>query len=228
MPLPYQAVIFDLDGTLIDSAPDLCAALNLVLAENGRREVGIAEVTLMVGGGLPNLVDLAFRATGEPLAPARLAELAMRYRAVYEDASTVLTRPYPGAVAALEALRDAGAAMGLCTNKPHSATLKVIETLELAQYFRAVLGGDRARFRKPDGRHVLEVMEAMGAARGEAVYVGDSETDLAAARGAGVPAVLVDFGYSKRPAAELGADAVISDFADLNAALSVLKNGRGG
>jgi phosphoglycolate phosphatase len=222
------AVIFDLDGTLIDSAPDLTAALNRVLADHGRGPLTLAQVQRMVGEGMPILVERAFAEVGLAVSDADLAAETARYRALYEANSTVHTRPYPGAVDALEMLRAAGTALGLCTNKPQGAALAVLDGLGLAAYFDGVLGGDVVAHRKPDGRHLLEVIEVIGAVREGTVYVGDSETDLAAARDAGVPAILVDFGYSKAPVAELGADAVISEFAELAGALARLGAALGG
>lgn len=222
------AVIFDLDGTLIDSAPDLTAALNRVLADHGRGPLSLAQVQKMVGEGMPILVERAFAEVGMVVSEAELAAETARYRALYEANSTVHTRPYPGAVDILEVLRAQDMALGLCTNKPHHAALTVLERLGLAAYFDGVRGGDVVAHRKPDGRHLLEVIEAIGADRENAVYVGDSETDLAAARDAGVPAILVDFGYSRTPVAELGADAVISDFAELQAALEHVGTAIGG
>jgi phosphoglycolate phosphatase len=182
----------------------------------------------MIGEGMPILVERAFAEVGIEIPEADLVAETERYRALYEANSTVHTRPYPGAIDALEALRAAGVALGLCTNKPHRAALAVLEGLGLAAYFDGVRGSDAVPHRKPDGRHLLEVIEAVGAVRENAIYVGDSETDLAAARNAGVPAILVDFGYSKRPVAELGADAVISAFAELEAALTRLRAAIGG
>ncbi|MFB3150223.1 MAG: HAD-IA family hydrolase, partial [Alphaproteobacteria bacterium] len=134
----------------------------------------------------------------------------------YEGHGAVLTRAYAGAVEALKRLSDEGYALGICTNKPHRATCEILGALDLEGYFSAVLGGDSLEgVRKPDPRHLLAAVERLGAARETAVMVGDTENDVAAARGAGVPVIAVAFGYARVPAEDLGADAVIGHFDEL-------------
>lgn len=216
-----NAVVFDLDGTLIDSAPDLRTAVNRMLAEKGRRGLGLGAVTAMVGDGVHKLVERALAATGDG-APAggEIARATRRFIEFYEGHGAVLTRAYAGAVEALKCLRDDGYALGICTNKPHGATCEVLGAFDLEGYFSAVLGGDSLDgVRKPDPRHLLAAVERLGATRGNAVMVGDTENDVAAARGAGVPVIAVAFGYAKVPVADLGADAVIGHFDELREAI---------
>ncbi len=212
-----EAVVFDLDGTLIDSAPDLRTAVNRMLADRGRRGLGLGAVTAMVGDGVHKLVERALAATGkETPTDGEIARATRRFIDFYEGHGADLTRAYAGAVEALKCLRDEGYALGICTNKPHRATCGILGALDLEGYFSAVLGGDSLDgVRKPDPRHLLAVLERLGATRGNAVMVGDTENDVAAARGAGVPVIAVAFGYAKVPAAELGADAVIGHFDEL-------------
>ena len=221
-------MVFDLDGTLIDSAPDLHAALNQILGARGRRPVTLAEVIHMIGDGAMSLVARGFAATGEALADGEVPAMTRRYLDIYEANSANLTKPFPGAIAALERLRDGGVALGLCTNKPHAATLGVLAGLGLDGYFSAVLGGDATNTRKPDAGHLLATIEAMGADPATAVMVGDSGVDVAAAKNAGIPVIAVDFGYARGPASAIGADAVIGGFDELDRALAELWRRGGG
>ncbi len=216
-----EAVVFDLDGTLIDSAPDLRTAVNRLLAEKGRRALDLGAVTAMVGDGVHKLVERALAATGDGTPTAgEIARATRRFINFYEGHGAVLTRAYAGAVEALKCLRDEGYALGICTNKPHGATCEILAALDLEGYFSAVLGGDSLDgVRKPDPRHLLAAIDRLGATPENAVMVGDNENDVAAARGAGVPVIAVAFGYAKVPVAELGADAVIGHFDELPEAI---------
>jgi phosphoglycolate phosphatase len=150
-----------------------------------------------------------------------------RFLAYYDAEPALRSRPFPGVIETLAALRADGCRLGVCTNKPHCLTLEVLAGLGLAEFFgEAVLGGDALAVRKPDPRHLRAVIARAGAEDGASVMVGDSETDVAAARAAGVPVVAVSFGYSVLPAAELGADILIDRFDELGAALDRLA-GRG-
>lgn len=212
----YSTVIFDLDGTLVDSLPDLLGSLNALMTENGRRALDGAEVRHMVGDGAAKLVERAFAATG-PLPPAdALAEQLARFLDRYQRRATALTRPFPGAIVALSALRRAGVRLGVCTNKPAAATAEVLSGLGLAPYFTCVIGGDTIPGRrKPDPAPIRACLEALHAAPEAAILVGDGEADVAAARAAGIAVIACSFGYARIPVAELGADAVIDHFADL-------------
>lgn len=226
-PLPFpKAVLFDLDGTLVDSVPDLTVAVNQALSQIGYRDVTRAEVTGMVGDGIPKLVERAVHLVGAGSAASTAAELGNLTRICldyYQDHSIDLTAPYPGAREAVAALHDNGVALGICTNKPEAPTRDILDALELAPFFAAVFGGDSVPgIRKPDPGHVTAVLSALDTQPEDAVMVGDSANDIKAGAGAGLKTVAVSFGYAHSPVAELGADTVIDHFDDLADALAGL------
>jgi phosphoglycolate phosphatase len=215
------AIVFDLDGTLIDSAPDVRAALNRLLAEEDRRQLSLMEVQELVGEGARPLIERAWAATGAPADFHCVSALIERYLAFYRAHPADHTVVYAGVRDELARLSAAGHKLGICTNKPHAMSLMVLEALDLTRWFDAVLGGDFPR-RKPDGEHIRETLRRMGADGGSALYVGDSRTDVLAARDAGLPMVAVTWGYARMPVAELGADRLIDRFSELAAALREL------
>ena len=217
-----RAVIFDLDGTLIDSLPDVMNALNAVLAENERRAVTRDEASTMVGGGAEPLLERAFDATGDSLPAERLMDCVDAFTAYYRQNPVTETTIFEGAVSALEELTERGMKLGICTNKPHKSALQVLRALDLDRYFDACFGKASLPFHKPDRRHYDEVARALGVAPDRSLYVGDSEIDVETARNAGVPMVLVPFGYSRRPATKLGGDVMISHFSELPAVIEKL------
>ncbi len=219
----FLGIVFDLDGTLVDSAPDLRAALNRLLDHAGRPAVSLAAVKTMVGDGVPKLVERAFAATGGVPPAAELAAFIDRFTADYERNASQLTRPYPGAMDALARLHAAGLPLGLCTNKPQVATEALLTDLDLLRFFTSVVGGDAVPgVRKPDPRHVMAVLDGLAIGPGEAVLIGDSPADIGCAKAAGIPAVAVSFGYPKGPVADLGADVIIASYDELEAALAGL------
>lgn len=188
-----RAVVFDLDGTLIDSDPDIRAALNRVLVAEGLEPLTVADVRRMIGDGAKVLVERGFAARGRVAEAAHVAA----FIADYEANAVVETAPYPGIVDALEALKGAGHPLAVCTNKPVVAARSVLALLGLDQYFHVVLGGDSTPYRKPDPKHLAAVLQALGATPERAVMVGDHANDIAAAAGLGVPSVFVSWGYGK-------------------------------
>ena len=225
---PFATVVFDLDGTLADTLPDILSALNRVMTEEGLRVVSYAEGRTLVGGGARLLMEQALAATAPgPVPEPTIDACYARFLDYYGAEPAVRSRPYPGVVEALTALRDAGCRLGVCTNKPHDLTLAVLAGLGLEGFFGdAVLGGDALAVRKPDARHLRAVIERAGDGTGASVMVGDSETDVAAARNAAVPVVAVSFGYTALAPAELGADVLIDHFSELAAALDRLAAAR--
>ena len=188
-----RAVVFDLDGTLIDSDPDIRAAVNRVLATEGLAPLSTEEVRSMIGDGAKALVERAFAARGLVASAAHVAAFV----ADYEVNAVVETAPYPGIVEALQVLKDAGHPLGVCTNKPVVAARNVLAVLGLDQYFHVVMGGDSTPYRKPNPNHLAAVLQALGATPERAVMVGDHANDIKAADGLGVPSVFVSWGYGK-------------------------------
>jgi phosphoglycolate phosphatase len=209
-----RAVIFDLDGTLIHSLPDLTVAVNKTLADAGRPPLTEAEVGPMVGDGAGTLVSRAFE-DGGGVPDGDLDRWLDRFLAHYEPHAADLTHPWDGVVETLERLRDHGITLAVCTNKPTKATHDILTALGLDQYFAVVVGGDDAPALKPNPAHILAVLTRLRVSHDEAVMVGDSINDVLAAKGANVPVVVVSFGYSRSPVTELGASYVIDDFRDL-------------
>jgi phosphoglycolate phosphatase len=206
-------LVFDLDGTLIDSVPDLTDALNRVLREHGHPSLSRAEVAPMVGDGVPALVARAFAARGGSAAESEAA--LPRYIALYEASATNLTRPYPGVRDTLALLRRRGYRNAVCTNKLQQASMTVLAGLDLAPLFDGVAGGDRYPVRKPDPGHLLQLISELGGTPERAVMIGDSENDAAVAHAARVPLVMMRYGYARVDPATLDAAALLDRFADL-------------
>jgi phosphoglycolate phosphatase len=206
-----KSVIFDLDGTLIDSAPDLHAAANLMLAGHGLAPLDLATVIGFIGNGIPRLVERCFTYHGAaPDDPA--AEIA-RFKACYDAEGHRRTVFMPAAEAALRQLADAGFALGICTNKDADAALAVLACLGAERFFAAVVGGDSGLCKKPEAAPLLATVAQCGG--GDAIYVGDSETDAATAAAASLPFLLYTKGYRKGPPEEMVHAAAFSDFAEL-------------
>ena len=212
-------LLFDLDGTLIDSVPDLHAALNRMLQERGHPPLSEAQVKRMVGDGAPALVARALAASGGD--PDDATALP-RFLALYEAEPARLTRPYPEVPETLAALRRRGCRTAICTNKPQHATLIVLRALGLLPMFDGIAGGDRYPVKKPDPGHLLGMIRELGAAPEGTAMIGDNEHDAAAAHGAGLPVLLMRYGYARIDPESLGADALLDRFADLPAALDRL------
>ncbi len=221
-PCPWPAVLFDLDGTLVDSAPDLRLVLERLLGEEELPAPDLAAVRNMIGEGARVLVERALVAAGVAPDETYTARLHSRFLDLYAAQPCRDTVLFDGARGVLDWLRAGGTALGLCTNKPQRPTELLLDALGLREAFGAVIGGDALPWRKPDPRHALAALERLGAVPGRAVLVGDSRIDVATARAAGLPCVLVSFGYSDAPADQLGADAVIDRLDQLPAVLDRL------
>jgi phosphoglycolate phosphatase len=213
--LKRNCLLFDLDGTLVHSAPDLAASLNRRLEALGRTTLDLEAVTAMVGNGFQKLLERALLATGGPLPQAEFEAVNAAGLADYFENATTLTRPYPGVAETLKALKDQGCRMAVCTNKPVAPSWRILEDLGLAGFFEALAGGDSYTVRKPDPGHIKALLEEMGVAPREAVMIGDSSNDLLAARGAGLPTVLLTYGYCPEGAANLRPDALAESFTEL-------------
>ena len=214
-----SALVFDLDGTLIDSIPQVAAAVNATLAEAARAPLTLAAVRDMIGEGARVTVERAFATTGG-MNGIDISAMIERYLVHYLADPALHTVVFPGVLEVLEQFRAAGTPMGICTNKPGATTRPVLAALNLSRFFAAVVTADDTRYLKPDGRHVLDTLAAMNADRTGAVFVGDSEVDLAAAHDAGVPAVVVAYGYGRTAVQTMPAAARIERFHDLPAAVA--------
>ena len=207
------ALIFDLDGTLVDTAPDLLGALNAILLGEGRKPVDHADLRHLVGFGSRTMLAEAFRMTGGEVDPDRLPGLIDLYIAHYRKHIAVASRPFPHVEETLSLLKARGARLGVLTNKPQELTDLLLPALKMDFYFAAIHGAGRYGYNKPDARVFHHVVDELGG--GPALMVGDSMTDVATARAAGVPIILVSYGYTPEPASTLGADAVVDDFSQI-------------
>ena len=218
-----KAVIWDLDGTLVDSAADIASTLNKLLADQALGAHSVAQVKTMIGGGIARLIERGWAAHDETLSADAVAHLTARFMTLYSDHATDETRLYEGVGETLELLRDRGVIQAVCTNKPRGLSELILERLGVAGTFRVVIGGDSTREKKPHPLPVLTCLRRLGVSPSEAVMVGDSGVDLAAGHAAGLPVVLLRQGYSPLPLDGLGAEAVIDAAAELPAALALLR-----
>ena len=218
----FRTILFDLDGTLVDTAPDLAGAMNAVLGRDGRPHLPVAAVRAMVGRGAQVLIEKGFAATGASADPERLPGLVENFLDYYRLNLTANSVPFVGAREVVADFAAQGARLGVCTNKPFDLAEALLRELDFRSPFHSVRGADSAPYKKPDPRHVYDTLTLAGGSHGEAVLIGDSETDVKAARAAGIPVVLVSFGYTETPVTELGGDAIIDHFRDLPDALRAL------
>lgn len=212
------AIVFDLDGTLIDSAPDIHAAVNTMLAGEGVAPLSLATVISFIGHGLPALVRQVIDHTGLPQDdhPRLLGVM----QAIYNADPVALTRPYANVVAALETLQAKGYPLALCTNKPEQPARDILQKLDLQRFFPVVIGGDSLPTRKPDPLMLQAAITSSGAAT--AIYIGDSEVDAATAHAAEVPFALYTQGYCHQPFDALPHHLRFDDFAALPAQIEAL------
>ena len=206
-----EAVVWDLDGTLIDSAADIGLALNALLAEHGFDGLDEARVRTMIGDGVARLVRRGFAAVGRQLDDAELAPLADRFMQHYSVDPTRHTRLFDNAAEVLAVLSAAGVRQGICTNKPEGISREILKTLGIDQYFARVVGGDTT----PDPQPLRHCLDALGTAAAQAVMIGDSAIDAAVARALDMPVGLVLHGYARSDVDAIGADFLIDGLAEL-------------
>lgn len=215
-------VVFDLDGTLAETAPDVMATLNVLLQREGLPLLPVSAARTLVGAGAKALIERGFKAAGHPLSPEKLESLFADFLVHYLDHVADLSFLFPGVEAALAGLADQGHLLAVCTNKPERHSKALIEKLGVIERFAAIAGRDTFAFCKPDPRHLTETIRLAGGDPARAVMVGDSRTDIDTAKAAGIPVVAVPFGYTDTPVQELGPDAVIDHFDLLQAEVARL------
>lgn len=215
-------IAFDLDGTLVDSAPDLIGTLNRMLTAHDLPAVPMSAARHLVGHGVRALLELGFAEAGATWDEAGAPELFEAFLADYLAHIADHSRAFDGVVETLDALAARGAILCVATNKRTDLSRALIEALGLTRHFAAIVGPDAVSARKPDGAHIIEAVRMAGGDPARAVMVGDSATDTGAARNAGVPCVVVSFGYTEIAPADLGGDVVIDRFGDLAAAIDAL------
>jgi phosphoglycolate phosphatase len=208
-------IVFDLDGTLIDTAPDLVATLNVVFEREGLPAVPYATARNLIGGGAKAMIARGIEAEGRAVEPAKLEQLFADFIAHYTEHVADLSRPFPGLIDALDTLASRGHCLAVCTNKFERQSLLLLKQLRLADRFAAICGQDTFGIQKPDPEILRRTIAAAGGTPQHAIMIGDSLTDIRTARAAGVPIIAVDFGYSERPVSDYGPDRVISHFAQL-------------
>jgi phosphoglycolate phosphatase len=218
-------VVFDLDGTLIDTAPDLIATLNALFEREGIEPVPFMQARQFIGGGARKLIERGLAAKGRALTVAEADRLYAVYVSAYEERIAELSRPFPGVEGALDALAARGFRFAVCTNKLERLSVKLLDALDLSRRFAAICGQDTFGVQKPDPRILTATVEAAGGCLRSALMVGDSHIDIATARAAKVPVIAVDFGYTDTPVARHRPDRLISHFDELTAAVTDMIEG---
>lgn len=208
-------VIFDLDGTLIDTAPDLITALNHTIVAQGLSAVGYEDITHLVGQGAKMMIQRAYHLQGQTLDEQAVEPLLARFIEFYLSEMPGDSKPYPGVIAAMERLSAAGCKLAICTNKIEQLALPLVQKLGLSDHFAVITGGDTFEMRKPHAGHILGTIERAGGDPARTVMIGDSINDILAARNAGIPSIAVSFGYSDVPVEQLEASTIIGSFDQL-------------
>jgi phosphoglycolate phosphatase len=208
-------IVFDLDGTLVDTAPDLVASLNHTIAQRGLDPLTFGDLTHIVGHGARAMIERAFRLREVDLSEDELPGMLDRFIVHYRSGMPGQSRPYPGLIAALDRLRAEGFRLAVCTNKMESLARPLIESLEMTGYFSAIAGGDTFAVRKPDAEHLIGTIRRAGGDKARTVMVGDSLNDFKVAANAGVPSLAVPFGYSDVPVETLAPTRIIGHFDEL-------------
>ncbi len=215
-------IVFDLDGTLVDTAPDLIATLNTILAQAGLPAVAFAAARNMVGGGARAMIERGLAAEGLTLEAVEVERLCGQFIEHYAAHIAEQSRPFPGVEAALDDLARGGCRLAVCTNKLEWLSRRLLGALGLTDRFAAICGGDTFGVQKPDAAILVGTVARAGGRADAAIMVGDAVTDIAVARAAGIAVIAVDFGYSEVPVAELAPDRIVSGFDRLPAAVFAL------
>lgn len=224
-------LVFDLDGTLAETAGDLCATLNVILGREGLPPVSLADARKMVGAGARALIARGFAAVGRPLEEEKLERLFADFLGYYEDHIADESHLFEGVATALDRFEAAGFAFAVCTNKVEQPSVKLLTALGVDHRFRAICGQDTfqdngVNIAKPDPRFLMKTIELAGGDPARAIMVGDSRTDIDTAKAAGIPVVAVDFGYTDQHVSAFAPDIVISHFDELWDAVARIEESR--
>ena len=217
---PPRTVVFDLDGTLVETAPDLINALNVILAREGLPPVPLASARNMIGGGVKKLLERGLEAEGRDVTVAELARMTDDFIAHYAEHIADASRPFDGLEAALDDLAASGHRLAVCTNKLEWLSKRLLDRLNLSRRFAAICGADTFGVSKPDPAILRQTVERAGGDMSATIMVGDAGPDVGVARRAGVPVIGVSFGYTEVPIADLEPDRVIHHYSELKAALA--------
>lgn len=212
-------IVFDLDGTLLDTHVDLVESLNYTIAALDLAPVHYDDLTHLVGHGAKVMIERACKLQGHPLEPDALPALLERFIAHYTESMPGQTVAYPGLIAAMDRLLEDGYRLAVCTNKLEGLARTLLERLQLTHYFDAITGGDTFAVRKPDAAHLLGTVEKAGGDPRRTIMIGDSANDILVARNAGIPSIAVPFGYSDVPIETLEPTRIIASFTELTPAL---------
>jgi phosphoglycolate phosphatase len=221
--MTHPVIVFDLDGTLIDTAPDLIATLNVVLTKEGLPPVPYDQARMLIGGGAKVMLARGLAADGRDTSPAQLDKLFVDFINHYSAHIADHSRPFPELEQTLDQLSDDGFKLAVCTNKLEGLSRKLLEALNLTSRFAFICGQDTFGAPKPNPETLRRTIAAASGDTSAAFMVGDSETDVAAARAAGIPIIAVDFGYTPRPIVEFRPDRVISRFSELRGAIAAMQ-----
>ena len=223
--MAFLTVVFDLDGTLIDTAPDLIETLNVILKNERLPAVPYEDARLMIGGGARKMLELGLKADGRPTNGPEMERLFKDFIAYYAEHVADRSRPFPGLEGALDTLAAKGCKFAVCTNKMEHLSLLLLDALKMTSRFEFICGQDTFGTMKPDPEVLRRTIQKAGGDISRAVMVGDSATDINTAKAANVPVVAVDFGYTEIPVSKLGPDRIISHFSALPQAVLELMPG---
>jgi len=221
-----DAIVWDLDGTLIDSAPDLADALSRLLREQGHPGLDEDQVRTMIGNGVEKLILRGFAAVDARIPKEHLSLLVSRFLLIYSTNATHRTRLYKDANTVLRHFQGAGVRQGICTNKPKMITRQILADLSIIDVFDVIVGGDTTAAKKPDPLPLRTCIEALNADPERCVLIGDSSVDVRTAQAINMPVGIVSFGYAREPVEDIGADFIIDELASLPASLSKLRKAR--
>lgn len=224
---PVNAVLFDLDGTLLHTAPDITAAVNQMLASRNLPNLPEALVTNLIGRGSPVLIERVFNVLEVSVTPGERLDALQVFQECYEDIVGTRARPYPGVIDALERLRDMDLKLAVVTNKYHRFALRLLRQFHMSSMFDLVIGGDTLEVRKPNPLPILHACDSLGVPVSQSLYIGDSPIDVEAAKSAGVPVFCVPYGYREgQPVSTLACDGFIDTLADISYLITGKLNAR--